>query len=287
MGPWCLRDVSSPFRPGCSFDTLRDLIKRGKITRDTILRGPSTRQYWNFASRTPGVANLLGVCHNCHVTVRSDDFSCAACGAVFSPETDRQHMGLAPVHLLPGQAAPEIIAAASMDQARGAAPPRRSAASEAARPLAPVRARRSRGARAVSVLLALLILLGAAAVGVLRFVLPALHEEASPSRQTAALPPAREAIPARVEPEPAQSAQPKSSTPPAEPAPAEPSTPAPAPPSDPRPELLASLEESSPDFAAIQRRIDDLGAVGALADAAQWSDLLGARRQQARLRSLP
>src|ERR1043165_9344829 len=118
MGPWFIRDPASPFRPGCSFETLREQIRRGRITKETILRGPSTRQYWNFASRTPGIANLLGVCHNCHVAVRPDDFSCAACGAVFTPDTDRQHMGLAPVHLLPGQASPEVIAAASMDEGR-------------------------------------------------------------------------------------------------------------------------------------------------------------------------
>ena len=56
MGPWSIRDTANPFRPGCSFETVRDLIKRGKVTRETILRGPSTRQYWNFAARTPGIA---------------------------------------------------------------------------------------------------------------------------------------------------------------------------------------------------------------------------------------
>lgn len=110
MGPWFIRDPASPWRPGCSFETLKELIRRRRITRDTVLRGPTTRQFWTFAGRAPSVANLLGVCHSCRADVLPEDFTCRTCGASFSPEADRQHLGLAPVHLLPGQAPPEIIA---------------------------------------------------------------------------------------------------------------------------------------------------------------------------------
>jgi hypothetical protein len=127
MGPWHIRDIKAPFRPGCSFETMKELVKRGRITRETVVRGPTTRQFWNFAGRTPTIANLLGVCHNCGGDVLADAYSCAACGAVFTPETDRQHLGLAPVHLLPGHAAPEIIAASSGAPARAAAERRREA----------------------------------------------------------------------------------------------------------------------------------------------------------------
>ncbi|MBX3375616.1 MAG: hypothetical protein KF678_01270 [Phycisphaeraceae bacterium] len=115
MGPWFIRDDSNPWRPGCSIETLRELIRRGKVTRDTVIRGPGTKQFWNFAGRTPSVANLLGLCHNCRAAVKPDDYSCKACGAHFSPDPDRQHLGLAPVHLLPGDASPEIVAAASLE----------------------------------------------------------------------------------------------------------------------------------------------------------------------------
>jgi hypothetical protein len=122
MGPWFFRDHSQPFRPGCSYETLKELIRRGRVNRSTVLRGPTTRQFWSFAGRTPSVANLLGLCHNCQAEVAPDSFACTACGAAFSPETDRQHLGLAPVHLLPGQAPPEIIAAsASADRSQRAA----------------------------------------------------------------------------------------------------------------------------------------------------------------------
>jgi hypothetical protein len=115
MGPWFIRDHSGPWRPGCSIETLRELIRRGKVTADTILRGPGTKQFWNFAGRTPSIANLLGVCHNCRAGVKPDDYSCKTCGAVFTPDPDRQHLGLAPVHILPGEASPEIVATACSD----------------------------------------------------------------------------------------------------------------------------------------------------------------------------
>ena len=114
MGPWFIRDEALPFRPGCSYETLRTLIQRGKVTRDTIIRGPSTRQFWGCARNVPGVAHLLGECHACHAAVDPADESCPRCGASFACETDRQYFGLAPVHLLPGHSSPELIAASAL-----------------------------------------------------------------------------------------------------------------------------------------------------------------------------
>lgn len=113
MGPWFIRDESNPFRPGCSIETLRRLAARSRIGPETIVRGPTTRQFWMFARNTPGVANLFGECHSCHTRVRAEDVACPACGADFAAPDDRQHLGLGPVHLLPGHASPETIAAAS------------------------------------------------------------------------------------------------------------------------------------------------------------------------------
>ncbi len=112
MGPWFVRDPAHPFRPGCSFATIRRLVERARIGPMTVIRGPTTRQTWSFAGRTPSVANLLGLCHNCQREVSPEAFSCPGCGASFAPETNRQHLGLAPVHLLPGQAPAEEIASA-------------------------------------------------------------------------------------------------------------------------------------------------------------------------------
>lgn len=119
MGPWFLRDPAHPFRPGCSYETIAALVRRNKIGPQTVIRGPTTRQFWSIARRTPGVANLLGLCHACQADVQPEDHFCDDCGASFVVETQRQHLGLATVHLLPGQATPEDIAGAS---ARAGAP---------------------------------------------------------------------------------------------------------------------------------------------------------------------
>ena len=110
MGPWEIRDERVPFRPGCSYATLTRLIEQGVLTGDTVLRGPSTRQFWMLAKHTPGVAHKLGVCHNCQAQVKPDAFSCPNCEASFEVERDRQHLGLGPARPLPGQGLPEVLA---------------------------------------------------------------------------------------------------------------------------------------------------------------------------------
>lgn len=113
MGPWFIRDTHSPHRPGCSYDTLRQMAAKGRLHPDTILRGPTTRQFWSLAKRTPGVSHLVGLCYACQEEVEPTDEICRFCGVSFEVEPDRQHLGLGPIHLLPGQAAPETIAEAS------------------------------------------------------------------------------------------------------------------------------------------------------------------------------
>ncbi len=114
MGPWFIRDETHPFRPGCDYATVRKLIAAGRITTQTIIRGPSTRQFWARARHAPTIANLLGECHNCHVRVSVSELCCKSCGADFTPVTDRENLGLAPVHLLPGQADPRTIAESTL-----------------------------------------------------------------------------------------------------------------------------------------------------------------------------
>jgi hypothetical protein len=94
MGPWQLRDEANPFRPGCSIETLRALIGRGKITRETVLRGPTTRQFWMRAAEIRGVAHLLGSCHACKGAATAKDHFCRSCGASFVAENDRNWLGL-------------------------------------------------------------------------------------------------------------------------------------------------------------------------------------------------
>lgn len=118
MGPWFVRDEQNPFRPGCSYATLRFLTLKGRITPDTVIRGPSTRQFWTLARNTPGVAHILGECHACRARAGIKQKECGRCGASFEVPDDRQYLGLAEVRMLPGQHSAQEIAQA----ARKAAP---------------------------------------------------------------------------------------------------------------------------------------------------------------------
>ncbi len=111
MGPWQVRDETQPFRPPCSYETIVKLAQRGKIGPTTIVRGPTTRQFWSYARDTPGVAAVLGFCHSCHTPIGAEDANCPSCDAVLRPVTDRQQLGLSPKAALPGEAPPEQIAA--------------------------------------------------------------------------------------------------------------------------------------------------------------------------------
>ena len=51
MGPWFLRNPDSPHQSGCSYETLVMLITRGRVTVDSVLRGPTTHQFWSPAKR--------------------------------------------------------------------------------------------------------------------------------------------------------------------------------------------------------------------------------------------
>ncbi len=111
MGPWFIRDVTRPFNPGCSLSTLTRMVQRGRIRPETVIRGPSTRQFWTFAKNTPGIGHLFGECHACHTAVMPIAKLCPSCNASFVADDDRQNMGLSPVHLLPGDADAATIAA--------------------------------------------------------------------------------------------------------------------------------------------------------------------------------
>ena len=110
MGPWAVRDERSPHRPGCTYETLCRLIDSGAVGLDSVLRGPTTRQFWTLARHTPGVAHWLGVCHNCREPVAKDAFQCPSCHAPFTVDRDRQHLGVGPFRPLPGQGTPEVMA---------------------------------------------------------------------------------------------------------------------------------------------------------------------------------
>ncbi len=114
MGPWFIRDAAQPFRPGCSYTTIRALAMKGKLGPETVVRGPSTRQFWMQARRTPGLAHILGACHACKRAAVATETACSSCGVSFEVSTERQMLGLSEVRLLPGRATAAQIAAGAM-----------------------------------------------------------------------------------------------------------------------------------------------------------------------------
>ncbi len=104
MGPWFIKEEGRGHHPGCSYETFVKLIERGDITRHTIVRGPTTRQFWTIAKRVPCLSHLLGFCHACDASVDPGDHGCHACGVKFGAYLDRNYMGLPEVRPLPWEA---------------------------------------------------------------------------------------------------------------------------------------------------------------------------------------
>jgi len=94
MGPWFIRNEGKPFEPGFSYARLEEMIRAREIDRNTIVRGPTTRQMWTAARRTPGLAHLLGYCFACDERVHHEARSCPSCSAPFGRYTDRNDFGL-------------------------------------------------------------------------------------------------------------------------------------------------------------------------------------------------
>jgi len=94
MGPWWVRNEDLTFRPGITYDNLSALALTGKITLQSIVRGPTTRQLWKVARRVKGLSHLLGRCHNCGEHVSPKDRACDSCDVQFLKYPDRNNMGL-------------------------------------------------------------------------------------------------------------------------------------------------------------------------------------------------
>ncbi len=94
MGPWYVRNDDKPFLPGFSLSLLRRLVAGGRITADSVVRGPGTHQLWTRARFAHGVAHLLGLCHACGADVDPRVQMCAHCAAQLRVEGNRDTLGL-------------------------------------------------------------------------------------------------------------------------------------------------------------------------------------------------
>ena len=102
MGPWFVRDAEHPFRGGMAYERLVEMIDDGEITRYTVVRGPTTSQLWTVVRKIPGLAHLLGDCHECNAKVEPAATRCSQCRTVFGAWLDRNHLGLPDIQALPG-----------------------------------------------------------------------------------------------------------------------------------------------------------------------------------------
>ncbi len=94
LGPWYIRDIDAHFQHGVSYAALKRLVEEKLIDGGTILRGPSTHQFYHRADETPGVAHLLGKCHECGKSVETNDTLCIHCEEPFEFSFDDNRLGL-------------------------------------------------------------------------------------------------------------------------------------------------------------------------------------------------
>lgn len=97
MGAWFVRNSKRPHFVGYSYETLVAAIRAGEVGRDSIVRGPSTRQFWTVARRAAGLAHLFGRCHGCQGPVTQEEPECTACGTGPLDWQDRNYLGLPPM----------------------------------------------------------------------------------------------------------------------------------------------------------------------------------------------
>lgn len=94
MGPWYVRDKMNPFRPGCSYEILKKQISSGRVKATSVIRGPTTHQFWAVARNVQGVSHLLGYCHKCTNRVSPEDRACPTCSESFREPAQRDELGL-------------------------------------------------------------------------------------------------------------------------------------------------------------------------------------------------
>ncbi|MDH3585376.1 MAG: hypothetical protein OER86_14330, partial [Phycisphaerae bacterium] len=94
MGPWFVRNDQRPFLPGFSYEIVQKQVRAGRIDANSVIRGPTTHQFWARALQVPGVAHLLGQCHACEAPVRPDLLRCPRCQAPFLIDDQPDSLGL-------------------------------------------------------------------------------------------------------------------------------------------------------------------------------------------------
>ncbi|HEX8525258.1 MAG TPA: hypothetical protein VF669_23605 [Tepidisphaeraceae bacterium] len=118
IGPWHVRQAKNPWAPGMRWETLVSLVRRGQVTPNSIVRGPTTHQLWKRAVRVKGLSREWGFCYSCGEGVEKDANLCSHCNRLQEPPANpdvlletREAAASAPAASL---AAPAIAAAPAL-----------------------------------------------------------------------------------------------------------------------------------------------------------------------------
>jgi hypothetical protein len=85
LGPWYVLQSRNPSAPGMNFATLMVLVQKGRVTARSVLRGPTTGQFWRHAAKVKGVSREFGLCWNCGGDVAKNARACASCKRLQEP----------------------------------------------------------------------------------------------------------------------------------------------------------------------------------------------------------
>lgn len=79
LGPWYVLQSRNPSAPGMKYSVLLALVKKGQITPRSIVRGPTTNQFWRFAARVRGLSREFGICWGCSQEIDTGAAICPYC----------------------------------------------------------------------------------------------------------------------------------------------------------------------------------------------------------------
>ncbi len=79
LGPWYVLQSRNPSAPGMKYSVLLALVKKGQITPRSIVRGPTTNQFWRFAAKVRGVSREFGICWGCGQDIEPTTSVCPHC----------------------------------------------------------------------------------------------------------------------------------------------------------------------------------------------------------------
>jgi len=85
LGPWYVLQSRNPSAPGMNFATLMTLVQKGKVTARSVLRGPTTGQFWRHAAKVKGVSREFALCWNCGGDIAKNARACPSCKRLQEP----------------------------------------------------------------------------------------------------------------------------------------------------------------------------------------------------------